>query len=121
MKSNQMNELTCAELKEAVDQGQGVILPIGATEQLSIYIDSFFAEGIALAVAKETNLTTAAIITYGWLGGSLINRVIGGNGYLLLQRCMILFPVRNTLRNNPMIERKLLELSRQLPLASGWD
>ncbi|MCI9595851.1 MAG: creatininase [Firmicutes bacterium] len=69
MKSCKMNELTWPELKERIDQGAGIILPIGATEQhgehLPICTDSYFAEEISLAVAEKTGMLVAPTITYG--------------------------------------------------------
>lgn len=83
MKSHKMNELTWTELKKAIDDGMGVILPIGATEQhgehLPLCTDSFFAEEIALAAAKETNLLAAPSITYGTNSLPLSG---GGQGFI---------------------------------------
>ncbi len=69
MKSYKMEELTWVELKEAIEQGTGVILAIGATEQhgehLPLCTDCFLPEKIVMAVAKQSNLVVAPTITYG--------------------------------------------------------
>ena len=69
MKSYRMDELTWTELKEAINQGAGVILAIGATEQhgehLPICTDCFLPDEIVRGVAEKTNLLVAPTITYG--------------------------------------------------------
>lgn len=83
MKSNKMYEMSWSELKEAIDDGMGIILPMGATEQhgkhLPLCTDSFLAEQMALAVAERTNMLVAPTITYGTNSLPLSG---GGQGFI---------------------------------------
>ena len=64
-----MGDLTWPEVKAAISQGTGVILPVGATEQHGLHLplstDFICATELALAVAPEVNMVVAPTITYG--------------------------------------------------------
>lgn len=65
-----MTEMTWMEVRDAVAEGAGVILPIGATEQhgphMPLSTDAFLSGKMAHDVAKETNLIVAPTICYGF-------------------------------------------------------
>jgi creatinine amidohydrolase len=62
-------DLTWAETRDAIAQGTGVILPVGATEQHGLHLplatDYICATELALAVAPATNMLVAPAVTYG--------------------------------------------------------
>ncbi|WP_404332197.1 creatininase [Mesobacillus maritimus] len=65
-----MSEMTWMEVRDAVDMGEGVILPIGATEQhgphMPLCTDALLSEKMALDVAKRSNLIVAPTVCYGF-------------------------------------------------------
>lgn len=65
-----MEQLTWVEVREAVDRGSGVILPIGSTEQhgfhLPLATDSILATDLALAVADSVDMLVAPTLRYGY-------------------------------------------------------
>ncbi|MDR7079755.1 creatinine amidohydrolase [Neobacillus niacini] len=65
-----MSEMTWMEVRDAVNSGSGVILPIGATEQhgphMPLCTDALLSERMAHDVAKETNLIVAPTVCYGF-------------------------------------------------------
>lgn len=69
MMSVKMNDLTWKELKQRIDEGAAIMVPVGATEQhgehLPICTDSFFAEEICFRVAEKTGNIVAPTIAYG--------------------------------------------------------
>jgi len=70
MRTRKMAELTWPEIKDAVEQNAGVILPIGATEQhgphLPLCTDATLAHELALAVAEPLNMIVAPTVSYGY-------------------------------------------------------
>lgn len=70
MRTRLMNEMTWMEVRDAVAEGVGVILPIGATEQhgphMPLCTDAFLSGKMAHDVAKETNLIVAPTVCYGF-------------------------------------------------------
>jgi creatinine amidohydrolase len=65
-----MAQLTWPELREAVESGVGIILPVGSTEQhgphLPLGCDSIIAGDLAMAVAEQTDMIVAPTVTYGY-------------------------------------------------------
>lgn len=76
-------ELTWYEVSAAVEQGTGVILPVGATEQhgphLPLGTDFLCATAVADTVAPEVNMVVAPAITYGCPSRPLSG---GGQGFV---------------------------------------
>ena len=70
MRTREMSRMTWVEVKEAIDQNYGVILPIGSTEQhgyhLPISTDAIIATTLSLEVTDESNMLVAPPITYGY-------------------------------------------------------
>ena len=72
MRTRLMNEMTWVEVKEAVDAGCGVILPIGATEQhgphMPLCTDAYLCGEMAHDVANTTDLdfVVAPTVCYGF-------------------------------------------------------
>ncbi|HEV8714408.1 MAG TPA: creatininase [Candidatus Binatia bacterium] len=73
MREQRVRELayrTWPEVKEAIDGGAGVVLPVGSTEQhgphLPLSTDSLLATDLALAIAEKFDLLVAPPITYGY-------------------------------------------------------
>lgn len=68
MRTKAMWKLTWPEVKKLIDEGGGVILPIGAIEQhgphLPLDTDVVLPTELSLALAKETNMLVASPITY---------------------------------------------------------
>ena len=64
-----LGDLTWPEVRLAIEEGTGVILPVGATEQhglhLPISTDFICATELALAVAPTVNMVVAPTIAYG--------------------------------------------------------
>lgn len=83
MKSVKMNDLTWTELKERIDEGAYIIVPVGATEQhgehLPICTDSYFAEEICFRVAEQTGNIVAPTVAYGTNSLPLSG---GGQGFI---------------------------------------
>lgn len=65
-----MDQLTWSELRDAMESGVGIILPIGSTEQhgphLPLGCDSIIASTLAMAVAEQTDMIVAPTVTYGY-------------------------------------------------------
>ncbi len=74
-----LGDLTWPEVKRAVEQNLGVILPVGATEQHGLHLplatDFICATELALAVAPQVGMVVAPTITY-----SLRSRPLSGGG-----------------------------------------
>lgn len=75
-------ELTWPEVRAAAEQGSGVIVPVGATEQhgphLPLCVDAFLAEELAADVAESADLLVAPVIAYGNRSRPLAG---GGEGF----------------------------------------
>ncbi len=69
MRTRLMTDMTWMELRDAVEKGEGVILPVGSTEQhgphMPLNTDAFLSGAMAHEVAKATNLVVAPTIHYG--------------------------------------------------------
>lgn len=69
MRTRKMWELTWPEIKDAVDENVGIMLPVGAIEQhgyhLPLCTDSIIPTRLCLDMAEETDMIVAAPITYG--------------------------------------------------------
>jgi creatinine amidohydrolase len=63
-----MGDLTWPEVERVVEQGLGIILPVGATEQHGLHLplatDFICATELALAVAPQVEMIVAPTITY---------------------------------------------------------
>ena len=70
MRTRQMAHLTWEEVRDAIDNDPGVILPIGATEQHGLHLpldtDSVLPTKMGLAVADDTNMLVAPAVCYGY-------------------------------------------------------
>lgn len=82
-RSLDMADLTWPELAEAISNGAGVILPVGATEQhgphLPLCTDALLATELARAVAAESNSFVAPAISYGYRSRPQVG---GGQGFI---------------------------------------
>ncbi len=70
MRTRKMGEMTWTEVRDAIAEGVGIILPIGAIEQhgphLPISTDTLCAEQMALDLAERTNMLVAPPFSYGY-------------------------------------------------------
>ena len=70
MRTRKMEEMTWLEVRDAIADGIGVILPLGAIEQhgphLPICTDALCAEQMALELAERTNMLVAPPFKYGY-------------------------------------------------------
>ena len=77
-----MADMTWSEVREAVGEGTGVILPVGSTEQhgphLPLATDHLLAADLSLAVACTTRMIVAPPIAYGYRSRPLTG---GGQGF----------------------------------------
>ena len=94
MRTRMMAEMTQVEVKEAIDNGAGVILPIGATEQhgphLPLSVDSVLPTKMGQAVAEETDMLVVPAVCYGYQ-----SRAASGGGQT--------FPATTSLRATTLI------------------
>ena len=74
-----MADMTWVEIRDAIAQGYGVLLPVGATEQhgphLPITTDSLLPLAVARGVAKATRTLIATPVYYG-----LVSKPLSGGG-----------------------------------------
>lgn len=106
MRTRKMEEMTWMEVRDAIADGIGVILPIGAIEQhgphLPICTDALCAEQMALDLAARTNMLVAPPFKYGYR-----SRPCSGGGQT--------FPATTSLRGSTLmaiVEDILKELIR---------
>lgn len=82
MRTHRLASLTWPEVRDAVDAGGGVILPVGATEQhgthLPLDTDAVLAEQLGFAIAGDTGMLVAPPVTYGYRSRPLSG---GGEGF----------------------------------------
>jgi len=78
-----LSEMTWPEVREAIERGAGVFLPVGSTEQhgyhLPLATDVILPTELALAVADELDFLVAPPVAYGYRSRPLSG---GGQGFV---------------------------------------
>ena len=69
MRTKKMWEMTWPEVQEAIENGMGVMLPVGAIEQhgchLPLVTDTIIPTRLCTEIAENTNMIVAAPVSYG--------------------------------------------------------
>jgi creatinine amidohydrolase len=83
MRTRELAHLTWPEVREAIDGGAGVILPVGATEQhgfhLPLATDALLGSALARDVAGAVDMLVAPAVSYGYRSRPLTG---GGSGFV---------------------------------------
>lgn len=97
-----LENLTWLQVRQAVEEGTGVIIPVGATEQhgphLPLGTDWMCATAVGLSVAEETNMIVATPLTYGCPSRPLSGGGQGFAGTTSLRPTTFMNIVRDTIR-----------------------
>jgi creatinine amidohydrolase len=83
MRTRDFAQLTWPEIRDAIDAGAGIIVPVGATEQhghhLPLATDALLATALARAVAEAADMLVAPVVSYGYRSRPLSG---GGSGFV---------------------------------------